>query len=282
MVYSVYVSPSGNDNNPGTNSLPFKTLAAANKHLLDEKPQDNVAVILKSGVHTTASTVRWTYYNKKYFTTIIGESRTNSILDGNRLAKCLVIAIPNGQNTAIRIKNFTIRNCANAITVEGDTTNSTRWIGAVAITEMNFTNIGGKYADSTGYGAIRILNGSRCSVTFCDFKNIINTVRPELLHAIYLAHGSRNCTISDNVINTCTGDVFRVRDGSNYNSFSDNVIINSRMHSLFGDWFDQGDEKASFGNIVKNNTYSNSGLINIYTTVKAPEPRVRTAGNEKS
>lgn len=283
MAYNIYISPSGDDNNDGTIGSPLKTLVAANKKLLTVKPQENVAVILKNGTHHIHSTARWTYYNKKYFTTIIGESASGAILNGNRIAKALVIAIPNGQNTAIRIKNFTITNCANALTIEGSTTNRKLWIGAVAVVGMRFVNIGSKYSESMGYGAVRLLNASRCSVTNCTFINLVNSISPHLLHAVYMAHGSRSCLVADCTINGCTGDVFRARDNSNYNGFRDNVIVNSRANSLYGDWYGSG-EKPSIGNILKDNTYSNGRLLEIYqgSSEYNSTPRVRTSGNVKT
>lgn len=284
MVYNVYISPEGDDSNTGTSESPLKTLTAANRLLGVVRPQENIAVILKNGTHNITSSVRWTYYNKKYFTTLIGESATGAILNGNRIPKALVITNPNGENTAIRIKNFTITNCANAITIEGDANNPKRWIGAVAVSGMYFTNIGGKYADSVGYGAVRVLNASRCSITSCTFKNIENSLSPHLLHAVYLAHGTRNCLVRDCVINKCTGDVFRARDSSNYNVFDNNTIINSRSNSLFGEWYNTSKEKPSYGNVLRNNAYSNGSLFVIYQggSTYLSVPRLRTAGNERS
>ena len=283
MTYVLYLSPSGSDSNSGLDNLnPLKTLEAANRKLSSVRPSNAVTVYLLNGTYTCTETIRWTY-RSKYTTTIVGQSRDGVILDGGRLDKAISIRTPEGMNANIRLKNFTIRNCANAVSVDGNQKVYSGFIGKVYMFDMTFRNIGGKYSDSQGYGAIRILNGANCVLSGCKFINIFNVTDQRLLHAVYMAHFSRKCVVQDCEVDGCSGDVFRVRNYSNYNTFRDNIIRNCINKTILADWFDVKDEKASIGNaLTYTNYYGNMSIFAIYQYVNTAVARIRTAQNVKA
>lgn len=280
MTYVLYISPNGSDNNSGLNNLnPLKTLTAANRKLNSVQPQENVTVYLMKGVHAYTDTIRWTYRGR-YITTIVGEDREETILDGGRIDKLISVRTPEGMNSNLRIKTLTIRNCANAITIDGNQKVFSGFIGKVYLIDLDIRNVGGRYADSQGYGAIRILNGGNCLVKGCKFINIFNKTDPRLLHAIYFAHFSRKCIVENCEVDGCSGDVFRVRNYSNSNIFRNNTIRNCIDKTILGDWFDAKDEKPSMDNVLTATTYyGNMTVFTIYDYVATKLTRIRTSKN---
>lgn len=112
-------------------------------------------------------------------------------------------------------------------------------------------------------GAIGIHGGIENIVEFCTFKSLDTSNR--YLHAVYLISECIGDTIRDNYITYCSGDPFRVRDGSNYNQFIGNIVDTCGSSSYYGSWFKTDSEAPCIGNMVKN------------TNCNQPDPEAETS-----
>jgi hypothetical protein len=63
----------------------------------------------------------------------------------------------------------------------------------------------------------------------------------DLLHAVYLAYGASNNTVRDNFVDLCTGAAFKVRDGSNDNTFRRNYVNRSGSDHVVNTWSKAGE-----------------------------------------
>lgn len=103
-----YVSPTGDDQNSGlTPSQPLRTIAMA----LIKVKADSLhpqTIHLANGIYSNLESGQYLPINLKSYVTIEGESKTNTILDGNNRYPAMYGW---SSEQGMKVRNFTIRNC---------------------------------------------------------------------------------------------------------------------------------------------------------------------------
>ena len=150
-----YVATSGNDTNPGTQALPFRTIAKGVATAVDG---DSVQV----GAGTYAEHVAWSTKGL----VLQGAGAGQSIIDGGGNGTCLALtSVP----AAGRIEGFTFQNGAASSGAAGGLTNNGN--GSPTVIRCAFNNHTG--SGTTGLGAFTTAAGDPILIN-CTFSN--NTV----------------------------------------------------------------------------------------------------------
>jgi hypothetical protein len=290
---TLHLSPTGDDSAAGTAVAPLATLHEAHRRLVASPPGESVTIQLESGTYSQPSRLSWTYSNPSYATVIRGISRASTVIDGGGLADdWLRVATPLGQNANIHVTSLTIKNYLHAISVKGSPTDINGWIGNVRVYSAGLDYIGGKHSSGIGYGAVRFVNVRNGKILNNRIRYTENITRPELIHGVYLAHFSKNNTVSGNEFYKISGDPIRVRDRSDYNIIESNLLTHAGADAIYGDWYDVDDECPSQGNVLRDNSAGNSGYsgssIPLFVYFgsdghcgQLKEPRLRTSGNTR-
>lgn len=197
---------------------------------------------------------------------ILSAGKSRPRFDGSGTGSTWFTLNSNGYSAPrIEISGFEIVNYITAISLNGDRNNSSLSNGRHVIHNNIFSNIGQiAHTDSEpSTAAIRLLNSDYNSIKFNEFINIKNKQSCELIHGIYLAHGSTNNEIVDNNFRDICGDSIRFRDASNYNFVSRNVFYDAWSLNPVSEWFcdktintkctKNGFECPSFNNVLEAN-----------------------------
>lgn len=172
----------------------------------------------------------------------------------------------------LTISGMRISDYVTAIHIPGQSLERAGGASNVSITNNIFERIGGRAPGSRPSTAvIRLVGSSRNLISGNTFLDIQNESHCELLHAIYLAHGSSDNVIHDNIFGNSCAIAIKVRDGSNRSLIVDNKFEDQSDPRVFQDWFcdparrrrlggcrtPEG-ECPSYGNTFWNNTIENS------------------------
>jgi len=239
---NLWISPNGNDLNPGTFSQPMKTLQAVNDKWINTPPATIKYTIHVDGGLYRAQEVRWSFLSPSRHITIEPCPGAVPIFDGlsstsDSEPEAFFFQIKPAQDgpTNLTLKNLTIRNYFQHGVVlnpgSGDfkTSNNT-------IEGCTLENIGSAlWPEREGVSAINCARSSNNH--FINNRFVAIEDKPDesaQLHAIYCAHGSSENIIEQNSFDRCSGDPIKFRDGSNdnkvrnnsFNRCGDNAIIN--------------------------------------------------------
>ncbi len=265
QVYSIFMSPNGNDDNSGDSLNPIRTLAKAQEILNSVKPACNVEIRVRKGTYSGQSVV-WRY-KSNYWITIQSE-RDDSIdmpvFDG----KYAPYSVQNWftarvqGNSNLRFRFLKVQNYRTAIFFYGNKDSTQLWNCNNRLYGMHFNRIGAYFTrlkDDVSYSVVNLKNSRNNQISRCSFTSALNEYVPHnnLLHAIYIASFSINNTISYNHFEDIAGDPIRIRDRSNYNKINENTFVNSGHTAFYSDWHNINDNECrSYGNEFKRNTCS--------------------------
>lgn len=285
---TIYLSPNGVDTQDGlTTTRPIRTLKRAHDlvaaHL--KKTPSNVNIQLAPGVYYN-QTVTWTATNPLYQIRIYSASPTQkAIFDGRSSATAtlgsqrsfFILKSTSGKATNLNFEHLTIRFYAEAISLNGNRDDEKAGFNSNnKILFTWFDKIGSKFhVDQTlpAYAALRFVNSRKNEVKGNIFSNIENASRPELLHAVYVAHFSHENIFEGNSFRKQSGDPLRVRDYSNFNVVTKNEF-ESAGSFVYSEWYCEASESSdctkkipecpSWGSAVRSNIYRGSGLFKYY------------------
>jgi hypothetical protein len=252
--FTVYVDAAGDDGNSGLDTAhAIKTLSRAHGIIALAAPGGNVEVRIRYGTYT-GQTVKWTYYDPAHTIAflpldyIVGAGvdsiEGRPLFDGKGASSFFSLSASKGEKTNLQfyylhIKNYTgtaIQFAGNRNDFDGG------WNGGNRIYGVYFERFGSKYAPGgTGYGAVDLVNSIENEIANSHFVDLENaSSEAELLHAVYLAHGSRKNTITSNRFDVDSGDPIRARDNSNQNVVTKNTFHQTGVVAFYSDWFCEG------------------------------------------
>jgi len=258
----LYVSPDGNDANPGTLKAPFATLQRANDTLMSNPPDMPVVVrIYSNRGHYYNLSTWWTYYNPMCPTTLTAYPAVYHAYfvadeDAPPDRPFFTLDAAAGEPTNIHITRLSITNYVRYIFVfRGDRENpDSGWNGYNSIQDCIVMDAGNARRPDLhfAYGAIGLVNSRYNLIQDCQFINCANanpdpppwSSRPTLrvgsclpINGIYLAHYSSNNEIRLNIWENIRGDVIRLRDYSNENYIHHNQFYRAGWFAVVTHWY---------------------------------------------
>lgn len=264
---SVFVSPKGNDQADGASAAaPVKTFDQALKLATALGSKGNVTVRFLEGNYGDATMkVVWPHAAKSRLTLAAEGEKGKVVFDGNGSGRTwMQVTDAPGPEANVAIRGFTVRNYRQALHFAGDRFAKEPSLVNNLVENNVFENIGQfKEGVEPALAAIHMLNTSRTTIQGNVFRNVRNLQRCDGLHAIYMAGGSSNNTVVDNVFDGGCGDTVKVRDRSNFNTIERNSFSHQSGKSLFVDSFcdsrkrdecrGERGECPSWGNVFRGN-----------------------------
>jgi hypothetical protein len=171
---------------------------------------------------------------------IMSVGSLRSIFDGDgKGGTWLTLKPRGGESSNLKIIGLEVTNYETVIDVDGNRNNLKVWAGGMEIRDNYFHKIGdiAKTGAKPSTAAIRLVNSDKNIIKNNSFKNIKNTSRCVLLHALYVAHGSTDNIIEGNSFEDSCGDAVRFRDASDNNIVRKNTFIDAWARSPVSDWF---------------------------------------------
>lgn len=263
----VYVSPSGNDAGKGASETDAVATIQRAVKLAEAAPAGTTLarIVLKPGTYKAQSfETRGSRENVPIL--ITSGSGGRAVFTGDGQGGTWMTLRPRGGNPSnIRIQGIDITMYETAITVDGNRNKPELWAGGMEIRDNRFTDIGdiAREGAPPSTAAVRLVNSDNNIISGNRFVRIKNNKLCGLLHALYIAHGSTNNLIENNVFEDSCGDAVRFRDGSSDNIVRNNSFTDAWSRSPVSDWFcnpaqrsnctkEEG-ECPSFNNLVENN-----------------------------
>jgi hypothetical protein len=245
---TIYVSQAGNDERKGRNELDaVATIQRAVKLAEAVSPDTTqVKIVLFPGLYL-AQRFETAGHSDQVPIVITSGEGGRAVFDGNgRGNTWMTIRQGASRPVHITIDSVDVRNYVTAISVAGDRDNSAHWAGGLVIRNNKFSHIGdiAHSGAKPSTAAIRLVNSDHNVIARNVFTHIRNNKSCELLHAIYVAHGSTDNLIEGNEFNNSCGDSIRFRDGSNNNVVRNNSFIDSWARSPISDWFCNKDRRS--------------------------------------
>lgn len=313
---NIHLSPRGDDSLDGsTATKAVLSLKRAHQIVSShfKKTPSDVNILIAAGTYYN-QTIIWTATHPQYKIRIHSSSSQKPIFDGRGSAtsslgnqRSFFILKSSSGATNLILENLSVRFYAEAVSFNGDRDNEKSGFNSHnKILFMTFDKIGSKYhvdQNSPAYAGVRLLNSRFNEIKGNTFTNIVNHTRPELLHAIYVAHFSHENTFEGNVFRKSAGDPLRVRDFSNFNMITKNEFDSAGPYA-YSEWYCEKAESnactkttpecPSWGSIMRSNIYRGSKLFHYYVRpnfqnstsacktpapVKADSRRLRTALN---
>jgi hypothetical protein len=264
---SVYLSPSGSDQADGSSpKAAVRTFSRAMQLAMPLGGKGDVTIRFLAGDYgDTTMKVVWPIGAKSRLTLAADDEAGKAVFDGKGSGRTwLQIADAPGPESNVVVRGFVVRNFRQAIHFAGDRFASEPSLTDNLVENNNFENIGQFRAGvEPALAAIHMLNTSRTTIQGNVFRNVRNLERCAGLHSIYMAGGSSNNTIVDNVFDGGCGDTIKVRDRSNFNKVERNDFSHQSGASLFVDSFcdprrqaecrDAKQECPSWGNVFRSN-----------------------------
>lgn len=261
-TYKLYVSPSGNDNNTGSATSPFRTLArAANS----TRPSTTVFVApgtysggFKTTIHGSSSGHIYYVSTTKWGARIVGSSATSFAWDNRGNYVDIVGFQVDGSGATWRNG---IYNGGSYDTIRGN------WVhhigksaacngsGGSAINIDHYyygvqSNVVGNLVNDIGPTGCRYIQGIYVSTTGTVKNNVVYRVAEA---AIHLWHDARSVIITNNTVTTSHtgiivggGDFYHVSGPSDYNRVYSNIV------------YDNASGVSEQGSTGTNNTYRNN------------------------
>lgn len=285
---NIYLSPKGADTQDGLSATKaILTLKRAHELVAAQfkKAPSHVNIQLAPGVYYN-QTVTWTATNPLYQIRIYSASATHkAIFDGRSSSSAtlgsqrsfFILKNSTGKATNLSFEHLAIRYYAEALSLNGNRDDEKAGFNSNnKILFSVFDKLGSKFhVDKTlpAYAVVRFVNSRKNEVKGNIFSNIENHTRPELLHAIYVAHFSHENTFEGNSFRRQSGDPLRVRDYSNFNVITKNEFDSAGSYA-YSEWYCEKTESSdctkktpecpSWGSIVRSNVYRGSGLFHYY------------------
>lgn len=307
-TYEVYMSPIGNDGNPGTMNSPLHTFRGVQELLNSTRPQCDVVVKIRSDQGTYYSDkVIWTYFNSEFKITF--ESYPDSLyscFDGMGADTVLFIAnAPISDRSNLHFKNLSIRHyIRGAIRIMGAAHTTYLFNSHNSIRNCIFQDIGNeKHPDKMlCWGVIQFDNCRNSVIENCVFLNCANAntqVYPQAISetsdlpenlpiiGVYVAHYSLQDTIVGCTFRNFKGDCVRIRDSSNYNEICYNTAIKAGWTAFCTMWYCHSlftpncteDECPSWFNRIHHNTLLGDWLCGYPKLFEDMRPQFNFEGN---
>lgn len=284
-VFTLYLDPAGSDANCGqTPDDPLLSIARAQELLAEANPRTDVELRIAPGEYRAAP-VRWTFFVPGrtirflpvgYDATAEGPpSVERPIFRGNGDSGYWMMVSPPPEAVFdsrlefhhLRVQEYDFGGIAvNGGISERDGLRAPAGAGlnGNVIKGMHFALLGSAWAGRQhGYGAIDLVNSSKNLIIGNRFEAIENAgAGGSMIHAVYLAHHSRENVVRDNHFERISGDPLRVRNDSNDNRFYHNTFREAGNRALLSDWFcdtacaeteRRARECASHGNVLHHN-----------------------------
>lgn len=178
----IYLSPLGDDNNPGSRDRPAATLVRIQQLLKQRALDADIIVKVRSdaGVYLNQS-VLWTYYRPGRSITIESDPpRVNAcFVAGNDppVGPFFALSAMRGEPTNIILRRLTVRNyVSRAVLFLGDREIRDNWNGGNAIEDCVFEGIGNARLPMQPivYSAVGLVNSRNNRIVNCSFLDIRN------------------------------------------------------------------------------------------------------------
>jgi hypothetical protein len=314
-LVTIYVEPDGDDALDGaTADTAVATLERVHALLSEARPDAPVDVRIGPGLYR-GQRVEWRYTHPEHPIRFVRRDpeADRPVFDG-----CLAdgdcpggtwftLRQSNGQLSNLEFEYLRVERYGTAISFNGDRNRVDGYNGGNRIYGCYFDRIGNVFNEDLdpSTAAVRFVNSVENEVANSHFVDVINTRSGGLIHALYIAHLSRDARIERNRFLRSTGDPVRIRDFSNGAIVRDNVFIRTGTHG-YTDWYCDHDarkdctkpepECPSWDGQFRDNTLDGTwdcdelGVWRLYqddeTTGCAPPRedarRVRTSGNVRT
>jgi hypothetical protein len=252
--FVVWMAPDGRDSRDGSSpAQAVLSLTRVHEILVAGAPQTDVEVRIAPGLYR-GQQVDWTFSVPGHtvtLTRLAGESG-RPVFDGCLSASnCpggtwFMMRRSDGAETGIVFNYIKVQNYQTAISLNGKRDAEAHSNGSNKIYGCYFKSIGNVFnpALSPSTAAVRLVNSDDNVIVNNHFVDIINTVHPGRLHAIYLAHMSdRNQILRNRFYNNAGGPI-RVRDYSNDNTINDNEFEKVAVEAAYSEWYCDHDART--------------------------------------
>lgn len=171
------------------------------------------------------------------------------------------LRVETGEKTNIEIQYLQIEDyLPGGIRFRGDQNDFGKSNSHNTVRGCKILQIGNKRRPGSAYGyaAVDLVNSDYNTIRANHFiKNENTTADASHMHGVYLAHNSSNNTITNNRFQTISGDPIRIRNYSNYNTFTENDILESGKYAYYSAWRNaETGECRSWKNEFRNNDIS--------------------------
>ncbi len=285
-VYRLYLAPTGSDANSGLRpDMPLRTLARAHELLLLAAPQKDVEVRIKQGTYTAPPTT-WTFLvhghtvsflpiDYEYGDSIDGIAGRPVFRGDGTSGFWFTGQLPKGHSGGdarlrfyyLQVEKYDqggLELNGGIAEVGGLWRPATAGYNGNTVVGMYFTNLGSRWATPRfGYSGIDLVNSRKNLIRGNHFVRLENSgSAANVMHGVYLAHGSSGNTVRNNKFQMISGDPIRTRNDSNDNNVFSNVLRRTGGGAQFSDWFcdglcarryDKPRECASHGNLFHDN-----------------------------
>ena len=287
-TYNLYVSPSGNDNNAGTASAPFRTLARAARAA---RPSTTVLVApgtyaggFKSTVHFTSSGRIYFVSTKKWGARIVPSGSASFAWDNRGNYVDIVgfevdgtggpwkYGIYNGGSYDVIRANWVHHVARNV----GCNSSGGAAIGIDAYYNGVKSDAIGNLVHDIGPAGCRFIQGIYMSTSGSVKNNVVYRIAEA---AIHLWHDANNVIITNNTVTTSHtgiivggGDFYHATGPSDYNRVYNNIVYDNAMG--ISEQGQTGSHNSYRNNLaVQNASYNwklNNGLTHSATVSSAP------------
>ena len=285
-LFRLFLAPHGSDSNFGTTAdQPLATLAGAEEVLRSARPTGDVEIRIAQGDYTAPETT-WDYYVEGHSISFMPadyeEGEGLAGIGGRPIFKSdgtagwwLRAELPDGHpggDTNLRFYYLDIVGYSTGgLTINGGvaTNESGYRIAATAganhnhVFGMVFRQLGSKYGPALGYGGVDLVNSSNNEILNSHFEYLENTEPDDaLIHGVYVAHHSTRNRVVDNRFDEISGVAVNVRNSSNDNEITGNIVERSGRLAAYYDWYCDDScaqsqteplECPSYGNVFRDN-----------------------------
>lgn len=279
--FLLYMAPDGAAANTGlTPSSPLPTLADVQTRLRKYDPQTDVEVHIAPGTYAAPETRWWTYIDGHSISFMPsgyspGEpAPKRPIFQGTGSDEYWFQARLSGSDmggtTNLRFYYLQVRDYRRGgLTLAGRVDNSTgvrlpagEGVNGNTVFGMRFERMGDIYVPGApGFGGLTLINSDNNKVRNNHFVRLENTqVNLSAVHGIYVAHGSDNNIVENNVFSYITGSPVRVRNGSDSNVFRGNKFDHTSTGAVgfYSEWFcDPACAEASPSSVLECGSFGN-------------------------
>lgn len=245
-----YVSLNGNDSNPGTMAMPFKTIYKATSIL-----NSGDTLIIRGGTYNESIYISDKNGNDTSWINIKSYPGEKVILDGqNSFDPGTTQAFTLYKSSYIHFDGIEIKNYTSAgiYITSGDS--------HINITNMIIHDLDGQ--ENTGAGVEGILGegASYCTVRGNEIYNVGLKLNKPKDHGIYIGYGVSNWTIDSNRIHDNSGagvQMYGDPNGGSYSTVSNNLLYNNHAYGLVV-------SSNATGNNIEGNIMYNNGTSDVY------------------
>lgn len=265
---AVFVSPLGDDTSDGrSQSRPVRSVLKAMQLASVRAVDGEVSVYFLPGSYGSQTIEVGGASDAPLHISLVGNAigTERAEFDGSRgNSTWLIFRGHRRSKTSLTIRGFFVRNFRVAIQFLGDRFDSEFWSANNVIEQNEFHYIGQQLPGvAPSFAAISLINTRDTVISENRFVHVFNIEKCGGMHAIYLAGGSSNNSITGNVFDGGCGDTIKVRDRSNLNRIERNTFRRQFGAALLVDSFcdrrrqseceDSRQECPSWGNIFRDN-----------------------------